>query len=152
PAGSMNTSPRVLRLSRNRGMDQSVIPSLDKEGCARSARGGSMHAPAPPPRRLRRHLSSILEEGKGPESNLVVPLRAFLRALDGFLRRLIARGGFGDHVHDDEVGERARGRVAELAGIPRGTQLLAGVAVSRVFRVHRPNRVFLVGNERARGI
>src|SRR5437899_12274288 len=115
----MNTSPRVLRLSRNRGMDQSVIPSLDKEGCARSGRGGSMHAPAPPRRRLRRHLSSILEEGKGPESNLVVPLRALLRALDGFLRRLIARGWFGDQVRDDGVGEGARGGGAGVGGVPR---------------------------------
>src|SRR2546427_7145811 len=36
--------------------------------------------------------------------------------------------------------------------LPCGTQLLAGVAVGRVLRVHRPDRVFLVGDERARGI
>src|SRR5882762_9563781 len=113
----MNSSPRVFLLSRKWRMVQACHLLLGKEGCARSARGGLRHVLAPPPRRLRRHPSSILEEGKVQESNLVVSLGPFGSALHGFLRRLVARGGFGDHVHDDEVGERACRRVAELAGI-----------------------------------
>src|SRR5213075_975741 len=40
-------------------------------------------------------------------SDLVVPLGAFLRALGGLLRRLGPARRFGDHVGDDEIGNRA---------------------------------------------
>src|SRR5438067_12970316 len=50
-------------------------------------------------------------------SDLVVALRPFLRALRRFFRRLRARRRLGDHVDDDEVGKRTRGRITHLARV-----------------------------------
>src|SRR6478735_10267572 len=65
-------------------------------------------------------------------SDAVVAFGALLSPLGGFLRRLRPACRLGHHVLHDEVGERPRRRVPQLAGIAGGPEVLDRIPIRRV--------------------
>src|SRR3954464_3231601 len=81
-------------------------------------------------------------------SDLVVAFRALLRALGGFLRRLVAGGCLRDHVDDDEVRQRAGRGVAELSVVAGRAQFLHRVAIRQVLWIDGPDGILRVRGKR----
>ena len=74
-------------------------------------------------------------------SSAIEPRRLPLGDLDAALGVLAAGADIGEHVEDDEVGERRRRLLADRSQAARGQRALGRLAEDRVLGIGRPDRV-----------
>ena len=75
------------------------------------------------------------------------PLQLPLRDRDGALGVFASGAVVGEHIDDQEVGDRGRRLFARMADAGSRQRTLAGVAEYFVLRVSRPDRRLVVGFE-----